>query len=85
MTTDDVLRKVSAIVADTLGHESVALHSTATAADVDGWDSLANVQIIVAIERSFRIRFRTGEIAAIRNVGELVERILARIAPGPSS
>lgn len=75
---DRILEQVSQIVAETVGLDALALTPAMTAADVDGWDSLANVQIIVAIEKRFGIRFRTGEIAAIRNVGELVARIEGR-------
>jgi acyl carrier protein len=79
MTEAQILERVGEIVADTLGLDTVVLSAATTAAEVDGWDSLANVQIIVAIEKRFRIRFRTGEIAAIRNVGELVARIASRV------
>ena len=75
MTHTAILDRVSGIVGDVLALDDVALTTAMTAADVEGWDSLANVQIIVAIERAFKIRFRSGEIAAIRNVGELVSRI----------
>jgi acyl carrier protein len=78
VTREQVLSRVSTIVADTLGHETLVLQPESQAADVDGWDSLAHVQIIVAVERAFGIRFRTGEIATIKNVGELVDRIVAR-------
>ena len=78
MTTEGILERVSSIVADTLGLDHLALSPSMTAADVEGWDSLANVQIIVAIERAFAIRFRTGEIATIKDVGELVSRIAQR-------
>ncbi len=85
MTPDEIRERVAAIVADTLGLEDVMLEDGTTAADVEGWDSLANVQIIVAVERTFGIRFRTGEIAAIKNVGELLARIGGRInAPSRS-
>ena len=80
MTADQVLQQVSAIVADTLGHDALTLQRTSTAAEVEGWDSLAHVQIIVAIERAFGIRFRTGELTTIKTVGDLVDRILARVA-----
>jgi acyl carrier protein len=79
MTPSGTLEQVAAIVADTLGLDAVTLTPSTTAADVEGWDSLANVQIIVAIEKKFGMRFRTGDIATIRNVGELVARIDARI------
>jgi acyl carrier protein len=77
---EQILEQVARIVADTLGSDTVTLTPDTTAADVEGWDSLANVQIIVAIEKHYRIRFRTGEIASIRNVGELVARIERRIS-----
>lgn len=85
MTREQVLSRVSTIVADTLGHEALVLQPESQAADVDGWDSLAHVQIVVAIERAFGFRFRTGEIAAIKNVGDLIERILARVATPSAS
>ena len=76
MTDAEVLDRVHGLVSDVLALDDLALTSTTTAAEVEGWDSLAHVQIIVAIERAFQIRFKTGEIASIRNVGELVSRIL---------
>jgi acyl carrier protein len=78
MTHQQIRDRVAVIVAETLGFDSVTLEDRTTAADVEGWDSLANVQIIVGVERAFGIRLRTGEIAAIRNVGELVARIRER-------
>lgn len=78
MTDDQILQRVSEIVADTLGLDGLTLVPSMTAADVDGWDSLTNVQIVVAVERAFGIRFRTGEIAAIRNVGDFIAGIASR-------
>jgi acyl carrier protein len=72
---DQILQQVTEIIADTLGLDDLTLTPATTAADVEGWDSLANVLILVAIEKRFRIRFRTGEIAAMKNVGELIDRI----------
>jgi acyl carrier protein len=80
MTQAQILEQVEEIVADTIGLDSLSLTLSSTAADVEGWDSLANVQIIVAIEKRFGIRFRTGEIAAIKDVGELIARIAERIS-----
>ena len=75
MTDENILSSVSSIVARIVGLDDLVLQPTTTAADVEGWDSLAHVQILVAIETEFGIRFRTGEIATIRSVGELVSRI----------
>jgi acyl carrier protein len=82
MTYEQILERVSQIVGGTLDVEDLSLTPSMTAEDVPGWDSLAHVQIMVAIEQAFRIRFRTGEIAAIANVGDLVKRVEMRLA-GP--
>lgn len=81
MTHQQILARVSSIVADVVGADGLSLAPAMTAADVDGWDSVANIQIVVAVEKAFDIRLRTGEIASLKNVGELVERIAARTAP----
>ena len=79
MTPAKILEQVAEIVADTIGLDTLILTPATTAADVEGWDSLANVQIFVALDKRFGIRFRTGEMAPIRKVGELVKRIEGRI------
>ena len=79
MTNTEILGRVNDIVRDVLGIEDLTLQSTTIATDVDGWDSLTHVQIIVAIEKAFHIRFRTGDMAHIADVGDLVSRIARRL------
>ena len=79
MTDAEILERLNGVVSDTLDLDMVSLQPSTTAADVEGWDSLAHIQIIVAIERSFGIRLRVGEMASIANVGELVSRIATRV------
>lgn len=81
MTPDEILERLTRIVVDTLGlEETFRLEPWMTAADVEGWDSLTNVQIIVAIEKTFGVRFSTGEVASMKSVAELVNRTAARLA-----
>lgn len=79
MTQPEILDRLNAIVADVLAIDNPSLQPSTTASDVEGWDSLTHVQIIVAVEKAFNIRFRTGEMASIANVGELVSRIAKRV------
>ena len=79
MTHGEILDKVSDVVGQVVGADDLKLSPASTAADVDGWDSLTHVQIMVALERAFGVRFRTGEMASLANVGELVDRIAARL------
>jgi acyl carrier protein len=52
-------------------------------ADVEEWDSLLQISIIVAVEETFGIRFRVGEVESARNVGEFADLIQRRIAENP--
>jgi acyl carrier protein len=61
--------------------ESISITPETTAADIDAWDSLEHINLIIAVEREFKVKFRTGEITGLKNVGEfeaLLERHLAR-------
>jgi acyl carrier protein len=80
MTPQDTLHRLSRIVSETLDLDDFTLQPWMTAADVDGWDSLTNVQIVVAIEKEFGVRFSTGDIATMRSVADLVDRTRARLA-----
>jgi acyl carrier protein len=50
--------------------EALVLKPETTAADVEGWDSLEHINLIIAVEREFKVRFATVEIAGHKNVGE---------------
>jgi acyl carrier protein len=79
MKHERIFEHVSRIVAETLDLEDLVLDPNMSAADIPGWDSLSNVQIMVAVERAFGVRFHTGEIASLANVGELVARVESRV------
>ena len=71
--------KLAEIIADVLDLEDLELGPQASAADVDEWDSISHVQIMVAVEETFGVRFRTGELATVENLGELARRIAAKL------
>ena len=51
-----------------------------TAADVDGWDSMAHINLIVAIEKKFGVKFTAADIASMRGEGQNVGRLVELIA-----
>ena len=56
----------------------VSLSDATTADDVDGWDSLTNIQLVVEIEKQFNIRFTSEEITIWKNVGEMIDCIILK-------
>jgi acyl carrier protein len=77
MTTTDTLATVFRAVFD---DETIELRPDMTANDVDGWDSLSHVNLIVAIEAKFAIRFTQKELLKQRNVGDLIADIDRKLA-----
>jgi acyl carrier protein len=71
MTADEVLMKLTAIFRDVFDDDRIALAPAMTARDVDGWDSVANIRLMVTIEDEFRIKFEIGDFQDFRNVGDL--------------
>jgi acyl carrier protein len=80
LSEQQIWDRLRTIFSTTLGRDDVVLTAETTARDVPGWDSVTHIQLMVAIERAFGIRFRTGELAHVENVGQLVQRISRRIS-----
>jgi acyl carrier protein len=81
MTAEDaVLARVRGVIAAVFDDDGVVVDRSTTAADIEGWDSVSNIEVLVALEREFGIRFNTGEMATLANVGQLVTLIAGRLA-----
>lgn len=78
MSEQAILAQVQAVVRDQLDDDEVDLSMNTIANTIEGWDSLAHVRIMIAIEEEFGIQFQTSEITSLKNVGELVGLIAAR-------
>jgi acyl carrier protein len=61
------------------GDSELELRDEMTATDVDGWDSLAHLNLMIAIEREFGIRFATAEMAGMKDEGRTVGDLLALV------
>jgi acyl carrier protein len=84
MTEQDILEALTLVFRDVFDDDSIALRPETTADDIDGWDSQAHVTLVVATEMRFGIKFRTGELEGLHNVGDFVRLIQARMS-GSSS
>ena len=63
---------------DVFDEDSIVVTPELSAKDVDGWDSLTHIRLILTIEKAFKVKFSTSEIVKLQNVGDLVALIKAR-------
>ena len=78
MEKSQILDEVQAIFREVLDNEEIVLANETTADDIEEWDSLTHIQLIVAIEKHFKIRFTSREILSWQNVGQLIDCIAAK-------
>ena len=79
MTRTEILKTINDIFIDVLDDDTVVLSEETSANDVDEWDSLNHIQLVVAIEKRFKIRFASQEILSWKNVGEMVSSVHAKL------
>jgi acyl carrier protein len=63
--------RLTQIVKDTIGDDDLDLDESTSAADVDGWDSLAHINIMVAVESEYGVVFSSEQLSQFDNLGEL--------------
>jgi acyl carrier protein len=83
MTQPEVIDRLQPIF-DDIFVEKVNLTPHLSAEDVEEWDSLIQISLLVMIERTFNIRFRVGEVEGTRNIGEFADLIAKRLQEGVS-
>jgi acyl carrier protein len=75
----DVRAELTGVFRDIFDDGSLELRDDMTAADVEGWDSLTNIDLVVAVEKHFGIKMTTRDVAGLKNVGELVTLVEKKI------
>jgi len=79
MERTEIFEQLNEIFMDILDLDACKLTDGTSANDIEEWDSLSHIQLIVAIEKAFKIKFTSLEIMKWKNVGEMVDTIEQRI------
>ena len=79
MSREEVYKKLNEVFQKVFDDNGIFIDNETTADDIDDWDSLEHINLVVAVEKEFQIRFSMGEVNNFKNVGEMVDIILARV------
>jgi acyl carrier protein len=80
MTETNILERVQAIVRDVLQQPDLLITRASRADAIQGWDSLAHVDIIWNVEHEFLVKFALGQLQDLKDVGELVDLLEQKLA-----
>lgn len=79
MDRDGVFAVLTDVFRDVFQNDGLTINDETTAGDVPRWDSLSNIQMILAVERAFKIRLTAAQVSGLKNVGGLVDVIRAKL------
>lgn len=78
MTREEAFVRVNRVFRDVFDDESITVTDTTTADDIEDWDSLEHINLILALEEEFGMKFSMGEVTGMADVGAAVDIILER-------
>jgi acyl carrier protein len=79
MNDSELWDALTLVFHDVFGNDTITIGHATTANDIDEWDSLNHVQLILAVEAKFHIRFPASEVASFECVGDMVSAIKRRL------
>lgn len=79
MTRTEILEQVQDVFRDVFDDEELVITEASSANDIDEWDSLNNIQLIVGVEHQFNIKFDSEEMTTWDNVGNMISSIEGKI------
>ena len=79
MEEGQVYQKLNAIFVDVFDDDALSVKAETTADDVDGWDSLSHIRLVLSVEKAFNVKFSAAEVGKLKNVGELVGLIRSKL------
>ncbi len=80
METNDIVSRLTPIFRDVFNDDALVVKESMTAADVPSWDSLSNINMIIAVEKAFSVKFSIKDVRNLKNVGELLDLIKRKAA-----
>jgi len=80
MDRNELYEKLNEVFRDVFDDAEITVTDTTTAADIEDWDSLEHINLIMAVESAFGVKFNMGEVTSMKNVGAMADMILKKLA-----
>ncbi len=80
MAGRQIIEELNEVFCDVFDDPQIKIFEAMTAKDIDGWDSLNHINLIVAVEKRFRIKFTTKEIMSFENVGQFANAVESKLS-----
>lgn len=75
MDRNEIYEKLNNVFRDVFDDDSIEVNDSTTANDIEDWDSLEHINLMMAVQKAFKIKLSMGQISGMKNVGELVDII----------
>ena len=79
MENKEIYERLNNVFRDVFDDDSITVNENTTSDDIEDWDSLEHINLVVAVEQEFGMKFNMNEVTTMKNVGEMVDIIKSRI------
>ena len=79
MNKDQAFEKVQEIFRDIFDDQNLLVKASTNSSDIEDWDSLNHINLVVAIEKEFKIKFNFSELSGLKDVGAMVDLIIEKV------
>ena len=82
LSYDEVKSRLSGIFREVFDDDSIEITDATTADDIDEWDSLSHITLVLAVEREFGVKLKAAEVGSLANVGAMIRLLMDRATLG---
>ncbi len=79
MTREELFEEINDIFRDVFDDDTLVITDSTNSEDIEDWDSLEHINLVVAMEKRFNMKFNIKEVGQLQNVGEMADLILKRL------
>ncbi len=79
MSEEEIYERLNNVFRDVFDDDEIVVNANTTANDIEDWDSLEHINLIVSVEQEFGMKFNMNEVTTMKNVGDMVNIISERI------